>query len=268
MTQEVIINYLMLNGIKILGSMIVLFFALKIVNRITKLLKTALIKAKYDETIINFLAPTIRISLKVIVIISIVNYLGVETTSLLAIIGGASFAVGLAFQGSLSNFAGGVLLLILKPFKIGDVVNVNGIAGTVKSISIFYTYLTSFDNKLEIIPNSSITNSSLTNFSANDTRRIAIKIGVEYGTDINLVKEAVKKIVNSNDKILDDPAYFVGLSEFGDSSLNFNIRVWVKTSDYWNVFYQLNEDINNTFNEMEIGFPYPHMDVNLVNNNN
>jgi small conductance mechanosensitive channel len=268
MTQKVIVDYLMLNGVKILGSIVVLFFALKIVNHITKLLKKILTKAKYDETVINFLAPTVRISLKVLVVISIVDYLGAKTSSFLAVIGGASFAVGLAFQGSLSNFAGGVLLLILKPFKIGDYVNVNGINGTVKSISIFYTYLTSADNKLEIIPNSSITNSSLTNFNAHNTRRIDFKIGVEYGTDINLVKDAVKKIVSGNDKILDDPSYFVGLSEFGDSSLNFKIRVWVKSSDYWSVFYQLNEDINNTFNEMGIGFPYPHMDVNILKNNN
>jgi small conductance mechanosensitive channel len=266
MNQELIWNLAITYGSKIMIAIILLFIGFKIANYITKLIKKVLDKATYDETVINFLVPAIRVSLKILVIISIVGYVGPETTSFVAVIGGASFAIGLAFQGSLSNFAGGILLLILKPFKIGDYISVSGIDGTVKSISIFYTYLSTPDNKSEIIPNSTITNSSLTNYSANDTRRLDLKIGVEYNTDIKLVKDAVKIIVEKNDKILKEPAYIVGLSEFGDNSLNFNIKVWVKSEDYWDLFYKVNEDVKDTFNEMNIGFPYPHMDVNIYKN--
>jgi len=264
MNQEIIMNYLVTYGVKFLIALVILLVGLKISSYLSKVVGKLLKKSKCDETVANFLIPSVKMSLKVLVLIAVITYLGVETTSLVAIIGGASFAVGLAFQGSLSNFAGGVLLLVLKPFKVGDYITVSGISGSVKAISIFYTRLVTPDNKIEIIPNSVVSNSSLTNFSQNDTRRVDFTIGVEYDTDIKLVKEAVKKVVENNDKILENPSYFVGLSEFADSSLNFSIRVWVNSADYWDVYFKMNEDINNVFNEMSIGFPYPHMDVNLI----
>ncbi|MDM8533419.1 mechanosensitive ion channel [Clostridiaceae bacterium HSG29] len=266
-SREVIVNFLITKGVAFIVALLIVFVGFKVSNYIVKMLEKLLKKSKCDETIANFLIPFSKMSLKVLVLISVISYLGVVTTSFVAIIGGASFAIGLAFQGSLSNFAGGVLLLILKPFKVGDYINVNGISGTVKSISIFYTHLTTPDNKIEIIPNSMVSNSNLTNFSANNTRRVDLIIGVDYDTDIKLLKNTVKEIIKSNEKILSEPSYFVGLSEFGDSSLNFSIKFWVKTSDYWDVYFKTNENINEKFNEVGISFPYPHMDVNIIGNN-
>ena len=265
--KDVIVNFLITKGVEFIVALLIVFLGFKISNYIIKILEKLLKKSKCDETIANFLIPFSKMALKVLVLISAITYLGVETTSFVAVIGGASFAIGLAFQGSLSNFAGGVLLLVLKPFKVGDYITVSGISGSVKSISIFYTHLATPDNKVEIIPNSIVSNSSLTNFSANDTRRVDLTIGVDYDTDIKLLKNTIKEIIESNEKILSEPSYFIGLSEFADSSLNFSIKFWVKTSDYWDVYYKTNENINEKFNEVGISFPYPHMDVNIIGNN-
>jgi len=256
-------DVLVVNGSKILLALVLLYFGFKIINKFTSILNKKLLKKNYDPMIINFTVPLIRISTKVLLSITLVNFIGIETTSFIAAIGGASFAVGLAFQGSLSNFAGGVLLLILKPFSVGHFIEVGQHKGTVQSISIFYTYLQTFDNKIIVIPNSNVSNDSLINYTANDKRRIDYSIGVDYNTDIDYVKEVIAEIIKEEEDILDVPEPIIGLGEYAASAINFHIKVWVKTEDYWTVFYRFNENIKRAFNKKEISFPYPHMDVNI-----
>lgn len=248
---------------KILLALIILYFGFKIINKLTNVLNKKLLKKKYDPMIINFTIPMTRVGAKIFLALPLINFIGIETTSFIAAIGGASFAVGLAFQGSLSNFAGGVLLLILKPFNVGHFIEVGPHKGTVQSISIFYTYLQTFDNKIIVIPNSSVSNDSLINYTANDKRRIDYNIGVDYDTDIDYVKEIVGEIIKSEDRILDMPEPIIGLGEYGSSAIIFHIKVWVNTEDYWKVYYSFNEDIKRVFNKKGISFPYPHMDVNI-----
>lgn len=248
---------------KILLALIILYFGFKIINKLTDVLNKKLLKKKYDPMIINFTIPMARVGAKIFLALPLINFIGIETTSFIAAIGGASFAVGLAFQGSLSNFAGGVLLLILKPFNVGHFIEVGPHKGTVQSISIFYTYLQTFDNKIIVIPNSSVSNDSLINYTANDKRRIDYNIGVDYDTDIDYVKEIVGEIIKSEDRILDMPEPIIGLGEYGPSAIIFHIKVWVNTEDYWKVYYSFNEDIKRVFNKKGISFPYPHMDVNI-----
>lgn len=256
-------DILIFNGSKILLALIILYFGFKIINKLTDVLNRRLLKKNYDPMIINFSIPMIRIAAKIFLAITLVNFVGIETTSFIAAIGGASFAVGLAFQGSLSNFAGGVLLLILKPFSVGHFIEVGSHKGTVQSISIFYTYLQTFDNKIIVIPNSNVSNDSLINYSANDKRRIDYSIGVDYNTDIDYVKEVIGEVIKAEEGILDMPEPIIGLGEYAASSIVFHIKVWVNTEDYWKVYYRFNEDIKRAFNKKGISFPYPHMDVNI-----
>ena len=256
-------DILIVNGSKVLLALFILYVGFKIINKSTEVLNKRLLKKNYDPMIINFSIPMIRIAAKIFLAIPLVNFIGIETTSLIAAIGGASFAVGLAFQGSLSNFAGGVLLLMLKPFSVGHYIEVGEHKGTVQSISIFYTYLQTFDNKMIVIPNSSVSNDSLINYTANDKRRIDYSIGVDYNTDIDFVKDVVQGVIKDESGIIDMPEPIVGLGEYGASAIVFHIKVWVKTEDYWNVYYRFNENIKRAFNKNSIAFPYPHMDVNI-----
>lgn len=256
-------DILIFNGSKILLALLISYFGFKIINKLTDILNKRLLKKKYDPMIINFSVPMIRIAAKVFLAVTLVNFVGIETTSFIAAIGGASFAVGLAFQGSLSNFAGGVLLLILKPFSVGHFIEVGAHKGTVQSISIFYTYLQTFDNKIIVIPNSHVSNDSLINYSANDKRRIDYNIGVDYNTDIDYVKEVLGEVIKDEEGILDMPEPIIGLGEYAASSIVFHIKIWVNTEDYWKIFYRFNENIKRAFNEKGISFPYPHMDVNI-----
>lgn len=260
---ERISDLIILYGGKIIIGLIILFLGFKITNRLVNALEKRLSKKNYDPMIISFAIPMVRISIKVLIGLTVVNFVGVETTSIVAAIGGAGFAVGLAFQGSLSNFAGGILLLVLKPFKVNDYIEVGENKGSVESISIFYTYLRTFDNKRIVIPNSSVTNSSIINYTTHDKRRIDYTIGVDYKTDIEFAKEVIREIIEKDELILNEPQPIIGLGTFGNSSINFDIKLWVSTSDYWTVYYRFNESIKKTFNKNKIEFPYPHMDVNI-----
>jgi len=254
---------ILMNGSKILLALVILYFGFKIINKFTDLLNRKLLKKKYDPTIINFSIPMFRISAKIFLLVTLVTFVGIPTTSFVAAIGGASFAIGLAFQGSLANFAGGVLLLILKPFSVGHFIEIGKHMGTVQSISIFYTYLQTFDNKIIVIPNSQVSNDSLINYSANQNRRIDFNIGVDYNTDIDFVKEVVQKVIKDDEDILDMPEAIIGLGEYGASSIIFHIKIWVRKENYWIVFYKFNENIKRAFNKNGISFPFPHMDVNI-----
>ena len=195
--------------------------------------------------------------------ISLATYIGIPTTSFVAIIGAMSFAIGLSLQGSFQNFAGGVLIIILRPFRIDDLIDVNNNLGKVNSIGIFYTKLMTLDNKLIVVPNSMIINNTLTNYSNNDTRRIEVTVGVAYGTDVDYVKEIIREIVQSNEMLLAEPEPIIGLADFASSSITFDIKVYVKTTDFLLARYRLREDIKKVFNKKNIEFPFPHMDVNI-----
>ena len=197
------------------------------------------------------------------VILAALSNLGVNTTSFIAVLGAAGLAVGLAFQGTLSNIGAGVLLIFFRPFKVGDFIQAAGESGVVEEINLFSVLLKTGDNKQIIIPNSSIIGGNITNFSAKDTRRVDFTFGIGYEDDLKLAKETLEEIVNSDERVLKDPAPFVAVSELAESSVNFVVRVWVKSADYWGVYFDTLERVKLTFDEKGISIPYPQMDVHL-----
>jgi small conductance mechanosensitive channel len=197
------------------------------------------------------------------IVIAAISRLGVQTASFVAVLGAAGLAVGLALQGSLANFAAGVLMIIFKPFKVGEFISAGGVTGGVEAMGIFTTVLKSPDNKKIIVPNAKITGDSITNFSANDTRRIDMVAGVSYSDDLAKVKQVLEGILSEDERILKDPAPTIGLLEMADSSINFAVRPWVKTADYWDVFFATQEKIKQRFDAEGISIPFPQRDVHL-----
>lgn len=250
-------------GLKILGALAILVIgriaAGIIASAISKLLK----KSSTDETLSTFLINLTRISLMTFIVIAILGTLGVQTASFVAIIGAAGLAIGFALQGSLANFASGVMLMIFRPFKRGDYVEAGGTSGSVQEIGIFNTTLHTPDNKKIIIPNGKITGDSITNYSSQESRRIDMVFGVGYGDDIKLAKETLEQILKEDPRILSDPAPIVAVSELGDSSVNFVVRPWVNTSDYWGVYFDTTEKVKLTFDSKGISIPFPQRDVHL-----
>jgi small conductance mechanosensitive channel len=252
-------------GLKLLGAVIIWIIGSWIIKKIKSLLQKAMNKFNYDESLEKFLTSLIIGSLKVILIILILGQLGVETSSFAAILAAAGLAIGLALQGSLSNFAGGILIMIFKPYRIGDYIQAQGESGTVKEIEIFTTKLNSTDNKEIIIPNGAISNGNITNFSTEKVRRVDVKIGVSYDADIKQTKELLLKIMTENTKILKDPEPLIVLSELGDSSVNFLMRSWVNTDEYWNVYFELLETSKIELDKAGIEIPFPQMDIHTKN---
>jgi small conductance mechanosensitive channel len=199
----------------------------------------------------------------VFVIIAAINTLGVQTTSFIAVIGAAGLAIGFALQGSLANFASGVMLIIFRPFKAGDFVEAGGTSGAVEAIHIFNTVLKTPDNKKVIIPNSKVTGDNIVNYSAKDTRRVDLVFGIGYEDDIRKAKQTLEQIVASDERVLKDPAPTIAVSELGDSSVNFVVRPWVNTADYWSVYFDLTEKVKLTFDDQGISIPFPQTDVHL-----
>jgi len=257
------INLAITWGIKILGAIAIFIIGKWLAKIVTNLIKKALEKSKVDVTLVKFLGDLSYFGLLILVIIAALGTLGVDTTSFAAIVAAAGLAVGFALQQNVSNFGAGVVILFLRPFKIGDFVEVAGTAGVVDAIGIFNTTLKTGDNRIIIIPNSNIIGNNIVNYSREAIRRIDLVIGVGYEDDLKLVKQTLQEIVNSNEKILKDPAPAIALAELADSSVNFNVRPWVKNEDYWSVRSELLEKIKLTFDEKGINIPYPKMDVHL-----
>ena len=218
-----------------------------------------------DKILQTFVGNLIYWTLMVFVIIAAINQIGIQTTSLIAIMGAAGLAVGLALQGSLSNFAAGVLIVIFRPYRVGDFVEAAGIAGAVEQVQILTTILKTPDNKQIIVPNSQIMDSIITNYSANDTRRVDMTIGVSYDDDLDKVRRTIQELVAADDRILKDPECTIAVAALADSSVNFSVRPWVKTADYWAVHFDLTEAIKKRFDEDGISFPFPQQDVHLYN---
>ncbi len=243
---------------KILMAIVIWFIGLWIIKIIQKGIRKVLEKGDYDVSLKKFLLKLISWTLKIVLIIVVLGTLGIETTSFAVILASAGLAIGLALQGSLSNFAGGILIMIFKPFKVGDTIQAQGELGTVKEIEIFTTKLKSPDNKEIILPNGVLSNGNITNFTSQDTRRIDFTFGVGYDSDIKQTKEVLMNQLTSHPKVLKDPAPAVSLMELADSSINFIARPWVKTEDYWTVYFEINESTKDALDAAGIEIPYPH----------
>lgn len=251
------------HGPKLLLAILVLIIGLWIIKGIKKLVSKAMEKGHVEVSLQKFLISLIAIGLKVVLLISVASMVGIATTSLVAMLGAATFAIGLALQGSLSNFAGGVLILLLKPFKVGDVIEAQGYVGKVHEIQIFNTILKTFDNKVIYIPNGSISNGNITNYSKEPIRRVDMTFGIGYGDDIKKAKDVLIKLVEDDSRILKDPAPLIAVSNLGDSSVDFAVKVWCDTSEYWNVYFDMHEKVKLTFDAEDISIPFPQTDVHL-----
>lgn len=252
-------------GLKVLGAFALWIIGSWVIKKIKKLLVKAMDKVEYDESLEKFITNIIVGLLKILLVVVILGNLGVETTSFAALLAAGGLAVGLSLQGSLSNFAGGVLILIFKPFKTGDYIEAQGETGTVKEIEIFTTKLNTPDNKEIIIPNGILSNGNITNYSTEKYRRVDLVMGVSYDADIKYTKEVLMKILVDHDKTLKDPAPVVNVRELADSSVNFNVRPWVLSEDYWTVYFELTETCKIELDKAGIEIPYPQMDIHKKN---
>lgn len=259
-------NYALEFGVQILGAIIVLIIGLWVIKKIVKTIDKLMQKRNLDESLRPFLLSLIGAILKVLLIISVMTMVGIKMTSFIAILAAAGLAVGMALSGTLQNFAGGVMLLIFKPFKVGDFLEAQGHMGVVKEIQIFNTILTSLDNKTIIIPNGGLSTDSMTNFSTQATRRVDFVFGIGYGDDLNKAKSVILEIAKNDKRVLQDPAPFARLSELGDSSVNITTRLWVDAADYWDVYFDTMEAVFEQFNSNGINIPFPQMDVHVHNN--
>ena len=265
---DVLWTYMSLYGLKILAALAIFFIGKWAVKGLTGLMKKAMEKGNMDKTLSNFLGNILNGLGLAFVIIAALSQLGIETTSLAAImVAAAGLAVGLALQGSLSNFAAGFLIILFRPFKAGDYVEIAGTSGTVSDVSIFTTTLTTPDNKTVIVPNGNITNGNITNYSTQSTRRIDMVVGVGYDDDLSKVKKTLENLVKADKRILKDPACTIAVSELADSSVNLVLRPWVNSADYWVVKFDLIEAIKTTFDKEGISIPYPQQDMRIVSSN-
>ena len=248
-------------GLKFLGAFAVWVIGSWVIKRINKLLNKAMDKVDYDESLEKFITSLIVGTLKVLLIVVILGNLGVETTSFAALLAAGGLAVGLSLQGSLSNFAGGVLILILKPYKTGDFIEAQGEMGVVKEIKIFTTMINTMDNKEVIIPNGTLSNGNITNFSSEKFRRIDLVIGVSYNSDIKQTKDLLLNVLKDNERVVNDPEPKILLGELADSSVNFYVRPWVHSPDYWDVYFEIMEACKIELDKAGIEIPFPQMDI-------
>ncbi len=258
------VDYAMDYAPKVVGALLVLIIGLWVISLITKGFGRMMKKQDTDPSLQGFLKSMVSILLKVLLFISVMSMMGIAATSFIAILGAAGLAVGLALQGTLQNFAGGVIILLFKPYTVGDFIEGAGHMGTVKEIKIFTTILNTPDNKIIIIPNAQLSNSSLTNFSAMDTRRVDFTFGIGYGDDYDKAKKTLLDLINADERIMKDPEPFIALSELADSSVNIVVRVWAKGADYWGIYFDMNEKVYKTFTEAGLNIPFPQMDVHLI----
>ena len=256
-------EWIALYGLKLVAAILILIIGRYAAKGIRVLIRRALQKAKVDDTLVSFVSSLCYVGIMAFVIIAALGQIGVQTASFVAVLAAAGLAVGLALQGSLSNFAAGVLMIIFKPFKVGDFIEGGSVAGVVEEIGIFTTELKSPDNKKIIVPNAKMTSDNIVNYTAKDVRRVDIVAGVSYGDDIDKVRKVLEEVLAKDDRILNDPAPTIGVLELADSSVNFAVRPWVKTTDYWDVFFATQENIKKQFDAAGISIPFPQQDVHL-----
>ena len=255
-------------GTRILFAVLIIVIGRWVVKLLLKIINTALEKTSIEETVRIFVGNLLRTLFMVVVFIAAINQLGIETTSIIAMLGAAGLAIGLALQGSLANFAAGILIVTFRPYKVGDYIQAGSASGTVLDIQIFSTVLKTPDNKVIVIPNGTIMDGSITNYSEQPTRRVDIVASCGYEDDIDKVKQLLTDIINQDDRILDEPEPLVALSELADNSINFVVRPWVNSSDYFPVYYSLLEQIKKRFDKEGISIPYPQRDIHIYNHEN
>lgn len=259
MAVEMVMGY----GPKLLLAILVLIIGLWIINRFVNLMGKGMERSNTEPTLAQFLRNLVSIGLKALLLISVAGMIGIQTTSFIAVLGAAGLAVGLALQGSLGNFAGGVLILLFKPYRVGDYIEAQGIGGTVKQIQIFNTIINTVDNKRIVVPNGAISNGIITNYSAEPTRRVDFLFGIGYGDDIAKAKDVIRKLVEADERVFDDPAPTIVVSNLGDSSVDITVRVWANASDYWGLKFELTEKVKLAFDEADITIPFPQRDVHV-----
>lgn len=248
---------------KFLLALLVLFIGLRIISGITRVVRKGMEKKDTDATLRPFLISLLSWTLKAMLIISVVQMIGVETTSFIAVLGAAGLAIGLAFQGALGNFAGGVLLLVFKPYKVGDLIESQGQLGVVKEIQIFTTILLNPQSKTIILPNGAVANADITNYTTEGQIRVDLTVGISYESDIRKAKEILLEVVKGDENVLSDPAPFVGVSELADSSVNLAVRPWTHPTTYWDVYFNTLENCKNALDKGGVTIPFPQMDVHL-----
>ena len=262
--SDMALEYVYQYGPKLIGAILVWIIGGIVVKSLTNGFDRIMEKRDTDASLRPFLKSLIGTLLKVMLIISVMSMLGIEMTSFIAILGAAGLAVGMALSGTLQNFAGGVMILLFKPFKVGDLIDAQGYLGIVNEIQIFNTILKTLDNKTIIIPNGGLSNSSMINYSTEDTRRVDWTFGIGYGDDVDKTKLVIMGLIKADARIKNDPEVpFVAVSELADSSVNFAVRVWVNAEDYWGVFFDMNENVYKTFGKEGLNIPYPQMDVHV-----
>lgn len=252
-------------GLKVVAALVILFIGLRVAKFFRKLVEKMMNRGKIDATLITFAGNAVYISIVALVTVVALGQVGIETASFIALVGSAGIAVGLALQGSLSNLAAGVMLIIFRPFKVGDYIEGAGVAGTVKEIEIFTTILISPDNKKIIVPNGKLFGDNIINYSSEPERRIDLVFGVGYGDDLQKAKQIIGDVLSKDERILGDPAPSIGVLELADNSVNFAVRPWVKTADYWPVYFDLKEKMKEKFDAEGINIPFPQRDVHVYN---
>ncbi len=250
-------------GLKILAALAIFIIGRWVAKGVRKLVQRVMTKSKVDSTLVTFTANLVYIALLAFIVIAALGQLGIQTTSFIAILGAAGLAVGLALQGSLSNFAAGFLLIIFRPFKVGDLIEGAGVFGVVEAIQIFTTQLKTADNKTVIVPNAKLTDDNIVNWTVKGTRRVDMVMGIGYEDDIDKARSLMTDIIAADDRILKDPTPQISVSELADSSVNFVVRPWVKVEDYWGVYFDLTEKIKKSFDANGISIPFPQRDVHV-----
>ncbi|MCJ7757076.1 MAG: mechanosensitive ion channel [Gillisia sp.] len=249
----------------LVSSLLILFFGWWVIKFIVGYVKRIFEKTDYDQTLENFITSLLNWSLKILLFIVVISQLGVETTSLIAVVGAAGLAIGLALQGSLSNFAGGILIISLKPFRVGDFIEAQGVSGTVKETTLFYTKLNTFGNQLAIIPNGELTNNTIINYTEEGKRKDVFTIGISYSSNIKLAKDVLIKLMAEQEGIMKDPAPQVVVTELADSAVNLSLRYWALNDDFWDCHWFTIEEAKTRLEAAGIGIPFPQRDVHLFN---
>ena len=248
---------------KILLAIVVFLVGRWIVRRLNKLLAKILEKRHVEASLSTFVKSLVNITLTLLLIIVVIGVLGIETSSFIALFASAGVAIGMALSGTLQNFAGGVMILLFKPFKVGDTIEAQGQSGTVREIQIFNTILATPDNKIIIIPNGGLSTGLMKNYSREATRRVDWEFGIAYGDDYTKAKAVIARLLDADGRVLKDPAYFIALTSLGESSVNIVVRAWVNAGDYWGVYFDMNEKVYKTFAEENLNIPFPQLDVHL-----
>ena len=250
-------------GLRVIAAVVIFIVGRWVALGVAKLIKRIMIKSKVDETLVSFVRHLSYVAMLAFVVIAALNQLGIQTASFIAVLGAAGLAVGLALQGSLGNFAAGVLMIIFKPFKVGDFIDGGGVAGTVEKIEIFTTQLKTPDNKTIIIPNAKLTGDNITNFNVKGTRRVDFVFGIGYGDDIDKARGIIKEIIDQDERVMKEPEPVIVVSELGDSSVNFTVRAWTAVGDYWSFYFDTIENVKKQFDAQGVSIPFPQRDVHI-----